>query len=427
MIKKIKHIITQNLLHNQNTNQTIFKNTFWLLFAEFLQKSLMLFLTILLARILGVEDYGQLAFALSFATLFTITANFGLSSLTIREVARDNTLAQKYINNISMIKILLSIITLILIFITLQFLEKDNNLNFLVYLFGIYIIINNFTEFFNSIFRAFEKMEYEAYSKILKIIVLFCFGLLFLYLEYSSLYIALSYVLASLVGFICSFIILKNTTGKINLDIDFKLWKKIFKNSWPFALSIAFATIYFSIDSVMIGIILDNQKLGYYTVAYSLITGFYFLPIILSHVYFPKLSQSFKNKNHNTKEYIKGFNSRLIIIGIPLTLILFIFSKQIINILYGPAYSNSLIIFQILICALILKFFTFPYGLILSALNQEKKKVLIQFITIIFNIILNIILIFKLEIIGVAISTVLSELLLLILYYIYGTKIMNKK
>ena len=51
------------------------------------------------ARYLGAEGFGILSFALAFTGIFGVFTNLGLSTLTVREVARDKSLASKYLGN----------------------------------------------------------------------------------------------------------------------------------------------------------------------------------------------------------------------------------------------------------------------------------------------------------------------------------------
>ena len=71
-------------------HKTIFKNTIWISAAEIVSSILLFFFTIFVAKYLGAEKYGQMEFALSIATLFAVLVDFGLGTLTIREVARKN-------------------------------------------------------------------------------------------------------------------------------------------------------------------------------------------------------------------------------------------------------------------------------------------------------------------------------------------------
>ncbi|KAF5432375.1 Membrane protein involved in the export of O-antigen and teichoic acid [Candidatus Methanophagaceae archaeon] len=48
------------------------------------------------ARYLGAAGFGILSFALAFTGIFGVFADLGLRQLTVRDVARDKTLASKY-------------------------------------------------------------------------------------------------------------------------------------------------------------------------------------------------------------------------------------------------------------------------------------------------------------------------------------------
>ena len=100
----------------------VLKNTGLLLIANSISMALMFFFNMYTARYLGAEGFGVLSFALAFTGIFIIFADFGLVNLTIREVARDKSLASKYIGNIIGIKIISVVFTFGMIVITINYL-----------------------------------------------------------------------------------------------------------------------------------------------------------------------------------------------------------------------------------------------------------------------------------------------------------------
>ena len=77
------------LFHNQNTAQTIAKNTFWLSFGEITGRFLRVAIIFYAARVLGVAGYGTFSYMTNLAGLVTIFSDVGLSGVLIREVAKD--------------------------------------------------------------------------------------------------------------------------------------------------------------------------------------------------------------------------------------------------------------------------------------------------------------------------------------------------
>src|SRR3989344_2430501 len=130
------------LFRNTTSKQIIIKNTFWLFLAEGINKGLMFVLTIIIANYLGVNDYGKFSFAFAFVALFSIFSDFGLSTILVRDVTRDKSLLRKYSTNVSFLKIFLGVITFFLIFGVTQFIDKTYEIRFLIYLAGVYVIIN---------------------------------------------------------------------------------------------------------------------------------------------------------------------------------------------------------------------------------------------------------------------------------------------
>ena len=75
-----------------NTVQRIAKNTGVLLASQIVSYVLGFFFIMYTARYLGAEGFGTLSFALAFTGIFGVFADLGLSTLTVREVARDKSL-----------------------------------------------------------------------------------------------------------------------------------------------------------------------------------------------------------------------------------------------------------------------------------------------------------------------------------------------
>jgi O-antigen/teichoic acid export membrane protein len=79
--------------------QTIAKNSATLFVSQILSYLLIFFYTIYVARYLGAEGFGILSLAISITGIFGIVVDMGLTTLLIREVARDRLKINKYITN----------------------------------------------------------------------------------------------------------------------------------------------------------------------------------------------------------------------------------------------------------------------------------------------------------------------------------------
>ena len=145
----------------------IAKNTSVLLISQIISYSLAFFYTIYTARYLGVGGFGIISLALAITGIFGILMDLGQTQLTVRESSRNKNLASKYLNNIITIKFILSFVTFGIIFLVVNLIGYPQQTSDVVYIITLSIIIGAFTGIFNSLFQAFEKMEYQSIGVII--------------------------------------------------------------------------------------------------------------------------------------------------------------------------------------------------------------------------------------------------------------------
>src|SRR3989344_8227365 len=154
------------------TARRIYKNTIYLGTAEIVSRLLQFVVMLYAARLLGKEHFGKFSFALSLSLIAIVLADLGINTLLIREIARNKKLANKYFVNAFLIKVVLSIVTYFVIVAALNILDYPQDTKNIVYIICLFTILSTFTELFYSIFRAFEMMHYDAFLKILRMVLL---------------------------------------------------------------------------------------------------------------------------------------------------------------------------------------------------------------------------------------------------------------
>jgi len=146
-----------------NTIQTIAKNTGVLAIAQAITMVLGLVLVISIARSIGDVGLGKLNFAQLFTGLLMVFADIGLGQVIIRELARHKESTSKYLSNILIIKLILYVVTFGLIALIINLMHYPSDITTVVYIVGISSILDSFPGFLRCVFRAFERIEYEAF------------------------------------------------------------------------------------------------------------------------------------------------------------------------------------------------------------------------------------------------------------------------
>jgi len=403
-----------------NTIRAIAKNTAVLLVGQVIGIVLTYSYTIYTARYLRAEGFGILSFAIAFAGIICLLSDLGLSILTTREVSRNNMLAGKYIGNILLIKIILAIITLGFTAIVINLLGYPFKTVLVVYVITCSTMLTSFTGAFNSIFQAFQKMEYISFGTILSSVLMFT-GTLFAVSKnfdlilFSSIYLLVNLIIFGYCLYIC---IQKFFLPKLEFDLPF--WKKLLKESIPFWMTGVFVIIYFRIDMIMLSTMKGDEVVGWYAASYKLIDCLALMPNIFMSVMFPIFSKWYIDSKDSLEMAFRKSLKFITLIAIPIGIGTTILSNEIIVFIYGNEYAPSVKALIILIWASVLGFINWTPATLLNSTNQQKVLMTFTLIGAILNIALNFMLIPSFSYIGAAIATVIAELVvgLLMLYQI---------
>ena len=403
--------------------KSIFKNTGWMSISQIITSFCAFLWTILIARYLGVSDYGIISFAISFTSLIIIFIDLGMSTYTTREISKQKELVKKYMNNILSFKIIFSIFLVFLSGILLYLMEFPRLTIAATLIFSIEMILISMTSFLNGIFQAFEELKYQSIGTILNSIFLLLGILVTMHFDLGIISISFAYVIAYLVFFLYMLIKYIQKFSFPVLEFDSAFIKTIVINSIPFGLTNFFYTIYFSIDIVMLSYLCGNYATGLYKSAYNIINVFATFFVVYQSVIFPVMSKFFKESQNLIQVSYELSVKYLLLLIIPLSIGLFFYARPLVDLIYSNQYSLASTPLQILIWTVSFLFVNGAASVLLNAIDKERTVTKIYILAAIFNVCLNLVLIPIYSYNGAAIATVLSEILItfLTLYHIFKT------
>lgn len=400
-----------------STAKRIVKNTSVLFIATIIGYILGFFVFAYTSRYLGAEGFGVISIALSLAAIFGIIIDLGLNTLTVREVARNKDLADKYISNTLLIKIILSILTFGLIILSTKIIGYSEQVSYVIYIITFSTIFAAFTGIFNAIFQAYEKLEYQSIGTVLNAVLMFIGVLIAIYLNLDIFAIAFVYFISSLVVLVYDILVYSWKFVLPKIDIDWSFWSPTIKDSLPFAVTGIFTMIYYWIDSVILSVMVGNEVVGWYNAAYRIIAIFASLYAVYMVSIFPVLSGFYETSKNSIKIAYERSFKYMLMINIPIAIFITFLADKIIFIICGPGYVPSVIALQILIWSVIFMFINTLSLNLLGSVNMQVVVTKIAAFGAIFNIVLNIVLIPEFSYIGSAVATVLTELLMLPVFF----------
>lgn len=162
--------------------------------------------------------------------------------------------------------------------------------------------------------------------------------------------------------------------------------------------------------------------LNYSNIIKNLYYAIFTAPLV--SIYYPKISDYIaKKQKKETKELINEIVIKLVLFLIPISVFSFIFSKNIIQILFmrGSFNEESLIktnlAFQMYLIGVLAICLREVFLRCLYSLKKNKKVIFINIINLVLNIVLNAIFIKKFEHYGLALATSISNIIVLPIYF----------
>jgi O-antigen/teichoic acid export membrane protein len=404
---------------------SVTRNTSYMTFALILQKIVSFTYFTLLARNLGAENLGRYYFAISFTTIFSIVMDFGLVNVLTREVAKNKLRAQDLLGSVVAIKLPLAILTLILIITAAQIGGYSETIKILIYLSCASVILDSFTATFFGVVRGFHNLVFESISSIIFQLIVMTGGLFFMYRGFSLPWIFGSLVAASSFNFIYSASVLTKKIGvSVKPFFDRQTAKQIALIAIPFGIYAVFQRVYTYFDSVLLEHFAGDRFVGYYQIAFRIITALQFLPGAFIASLYPAMSNYWVS---NRSQLAVSFEKALIylaIISLPISAGVFAMADKII-LLFKSGYSAAVLPMQIIILATFFVFINYPIGTLLNACDRQKRNTANMIIVTIISVALNFILIPRFLAVGASITVLLTNALMTALGIYWSRKIVN--
>lgn len=426
----------------------IASNTIAQILSKFLTAFISIFLIGVLTKYLSTEMYWQYNKIYNYLAFFAFFADLGLYTISIREISKDTTQASKIIGNVMSLRLLLWIGIIFLSGIIAFFLPGYNTelMLYSIFIVSIFTVFSLLNSSVLSLMQSFMKIEFSLFSVVFWKIINFLLILLVVFFLFpkentQNYEEAFLYILwAGLVWMIINYLLnlyYANKIAKVGFLFDFAYMKYLFQTSLPFWIALFLSVVYFKVDIILLSL-LESPSQGDISIAlYSLpmkivevlmVVGGFFLNSIL-----PSLSHYFKENNHIWIKHLLG-NSFRFLFSFSLLIIMmgFVFSKHILMTISTPDYLNHALytytsqdVLWVVLLVLGFYFISALFNYIFIASKNESVLLKINIFITIFNIVGNIIFIPQYSFMWAAYVTLVSQILLFILWGYFSRKIIS--
>lgn len=365
------------------------KNMSWMTLEQVLRLASGLIVGIHVTRYLGPEQVGILSYVGAFVAIFAGIAKLGADDIVVKEIVISTNDKYRILGTAFWLKTIGTFLMIILISITLLFLNVDQNTELYIYIVagGIF-------------FQSFEVVDFYCQAQMLMRLVSICRIVQIIISAILRIYLVsigadlTDFILLTLIDQLSIAIMLlilyftQENKGFIQY-FDLSLTIRILKQSWPLLLSYLSYMIYARIDQVMIKNMIDEKALGYYSTAYKLYEIPQFIAFIFARNMYPLLTKRYSEDIDSFTQIMNSGTSIMTLISYFLVFFFWLFSDKLIYVLYGAQFAESAhILFGLSLC-LIPMFNGCLRSTYLNITNNQKILFYTSVISTVLNVVLN--------------------------------------
>lgn len=364
----------------------------------------------LITGYLGKEGFGDYTTILAFFAFFSAIADLGISAVTVREISRENADEKGILSRVVSLRVFSSLSLFLLVPIILFFFSYPLPVKLGIWITAGAVIFSSFSLFLNGVFQKNIAMDriamVEFFGKLAQVAAVF--GVVSFDLGFLAI---VSTLIISLIFNATLAFILSRKYAKFSFIIDTAYWKKFLHESLPLGGSALITFFYFKLDAILLSVLQGSAAVGVYGVAYKVMENLTFFPAMLAGLILPLLARSVFTDKEKFRDIADTTFRVFLIIVVPIVIGGIFFSSDIIGIVSGSGFEESVIVLELLLFSLGFIFFGHYFNMMLIVGNLQKKLMKTLLFVAVFNISLNLVLIPRYSYLGAAIASVMTELL----------------
>jgi len=393
---------------------------------------------VVVSRYAGPENYGLLSLGEMVLNIGILMALIGVNLGVVKFMSHYISLNQynkakgSFFAALKITSILGLIVTVLLvIFSEIISVKIFNNelLTPIFIVFSLTIPVYGLLLIFSRALIALKKPEYQFFSVTIgRNFSALIFTIIVILLEGSVLHISIASLVSFIIALVIAFFLVEKKAysffrSKIEPVYNYK---ELLYFSMPLFFSAVFVNIMNWADTFLIGSMKTITDVGVYNVAMPLAASLAMFLSAFASMFFPIMNElKARNEIDKIGETYSLVMKWLYLFSLPGVLLVILFPRQILNILFGESYVVGSSVLVILIIANFINVILGPANQVLMTFDRTKFIFGVNSTLVVLNIILNIILIPKFGIEGAAYATAVSLVLRQLIIFLTARRVLD--
>lgn len=393
----------------------IFRNTFVMTIGQGVAQLVNFSFVVYFARVFGAGTLGDYSFAMAIGALSSIFISLGAHSLALKNISQDLNVEKKLVGSLIPFEVLTGVFIFTGAFIFCELLPMSNRLQGMILIIVAYNVIVKWTGLFCTRFQAREEMSFVAYSDIVRQILRVVFGFILIWKLNDPVAAISVFPICALFVLIWLIHVSIQKYGPLIINFSLNVAKELVINSWPYFSLIIISILYDRLGIILLTFMHSKLEVGYFTSAERLVVAAGVLHAMFVSAIFPAMTRLAVHDKQAMSVLAVRCLRLLLMFTIPAATLLFIFSKEIITILFGGDYIKSIVVLQIVSWALVFRGLNSYLIMLAIAEDYQSNLSKVKFIALLLFVTTALPLVYLMSHMGLAYSILISEVFLSII------------
>jgi len=322
-----------------------------------------------LARILGPENIGILSIGMAIFTYASIISTMGLPSIGVRSISTRKSSTTHLVKQIITARCFLSTFSFVLGLGIIMFWVPNQNIRniCILYLFSLFPS----ALMLEWLFQGYSKMKTLAIGRSLGMITYLLIIIGIVSNSQDIYWVPFAWCAGLFVQAVYLWISYKIYCTPDNYSEQHLDLFKIIKEGLPIGISglISHSVIQFPI--IYLGFFSTAENTGIFSVAFRFVIFLLVLDRVFYAIFFPTISKTYKDSIEKLEKHIIWSLKIVTNVSLFVAVILFMMGGDIISIIFGSQYHDSILIFKILLFYFILTFNNSVFTFTLIGIEKE--------------------------------------------------------
>lgn len=372
-----------------------------------------------LARVIGVEKFGEIAFASAVLIYFQTLVDYGFILSAVRDIARcrdDKQAVSEIYSRVMWARFLLTGLAFILLSGLIMFVPYFYQMRYILFL--SFLLIPGHAMFPDWMFQALEKMKYIT---IFNVLIKFVFTIaVFLFIKKQDDYLLqpIFSALGFIISGICSMCLIRKWGIKLQIT-PLKTVLLAIKDNTDLFVNQLVPNLYNSLSVLLLGFFHGSTANGIFDAGNKFNTIATNLLVIVSRTFFPFLSRKIE------KHYVLVRVN--ITMSVLMAIVLFVFAPLIIHVFFTKEFDTAIMVLRIMSISLVFLAMSNAYitnWLIVKGYERDARRITV--LASLVGFVLAVPLVYFYSFIGAALTVMLSRGLMGLGGYMRVVKLKNQ-